>query len=156
MTPAQLAYILKEKARQLGFTLAGITNPNPPEHLGVFQRWLDANRQGEMAYLADKTAVERRADPRQILPECRSILVLGIPYSNPFPAPPLDGLPPYGRVASYAWGADYHIILPERLQALVAFLEEQVGHPIPNRWYTDTGPILERDLAMRAGLGWIG
>ena len=61
-----------------------------------------------------------------------------------------------GQIASYAWGNDYHLVISERLQALVAFIEEQVGHPIPNRWYTDTGPILERDLAQRAGLGWIG
>ena len=156
MTPAQLAQALKEKARQLGFTLAGITNPAAPEHFDVFQRWLDAGHHGEMAYLADKTAIERRADPQQILPECQSILVLGIPYSNPSLALPLYGAPPHGRVGTYAWGDDYHIVLPERLQSLVAFLEEQVGHSVPNRWYTDTGPILERDLATRAGLGWIG
>jgi epoxyqueuosine reductase len=156
MTPAQLAQALKQKARQLGFTLAGITNPDPPTHLDVFQGWLGAGRQGEMAYLASETSLARRADPRQILPECRSILVLGIPYSNPSSALVPEGPPPHGRVAAYAWGADYHIVLPERLQALVTFLEEQVGHPVPNRWYTDTGPILERDLAMRAGLGWIG
>ncbi len=156
MTPAELAQALKQKARQLGFTLAGITNPASPEHFDVFQDWLDANHHGEMAYLADKTAIERRANPQQILPECRSILVLGIPYTNPSTAQPLHETPPYGRVAAYAWGADYHIVLPERLQALVAFLEEQVGHSVPNRWYTDTGPLLERDLAMRAGLGWIG
>jgi epoxyqueuosine reductase len=59
-------------------------------------------------------------------------------------------------VAAYAWGGDYHEVLPERLQALVAFIETQVGGPVPNRRYTDTGPILERDLAQRAGLGWIG
>ncbi len=159
MTPAELAQALKQKARQLGFTLAGITNPEQPEHFDVFQRWLDSGRQAQMAYLADKTAIERRADPKRILPECRSILVLGIPYSNPsLPAPELFDVngSPHGQVAAYAWGADYHLILPERLQALVDFLEAEVGHPIPNRWYTDTGPILERDLAMRAGLGWIG
>jgi epoxyqueuosine reductase len=66
------------------------------------------------------------------------------------------GESPRGRVAAYAWGTDYHLVLPERLRALVAFVETHVGHPIPNRWYTDTGPILERDLAQRAGLGWIG
>ena len=167
MTPAELAQALKQKARQLGFTLAGVTNPNRPEHFDVFQGWLAAGRQAGMGYLADQTAIERRADPRRILPECRSILVLGIPYSNPTRLPP-DHFPrssakdgegeagPRGRVASYAWGADYHLVLPERLQALVDFLEAEIGHPVPNRWYTDTGPILERDLAMRAGLGWIG
>jgi len=163
MTPAELAQALKQHARQLGFMLAGITNPGQPEHFDVFQHWLAAGRHAQMAYLADKAAIERRADPKRILPECRSILVLGIPYSNPsLPAPvpsgasPLNQPHPHGRVAAYAWGADYHLVLPERLQALVAFLEAQVGHPIPNRWHTDTGPVLERDLAMRAGLGWIG
>jgi len=157
MTRVELAVALKEKARQLGFTLAGITNPSAPEHFDVFQRWLAAGRHGSMAYLAHETAIERRADPLQILPECRSILVLGVPYSNPASPPlPPEGLPPHGQVAAYAWGEDYHLVLPGRLQALVAFLEEQLGHSIPNRWYTDTGPLLERDLAMRAGLGWIG
>jgi len=61
-----------------------------------------------------------------------------------------------GQVAAYAWGDDYHEVLPGRLRELIIFIEEQVGHPIPNRYYTDTGPILERDLAQRAGLGWIG
>ena len=156
MTPAELAQALKQYARQLGFTLAGITNPQPPEHFDVFQRWLAAGQHADMAYLADQTAIERRGDPRLILPECQSILVLGIPYSNPTLAPPSNGPHPSGRVAAYAWGDDYHLVLPERLKELVDFLESQVGHIIPNRWYTDTGPILERDLAMRAGLGWIG
>jgi epoxyqueuosine reductase len=61
-----------------------------------------------------------------------------------------------GQVASYAWGDDYHYQIPPRLKQLVAFIETQVGEPVPNRYYTDTGPILERDLAQRAGLGWIG
>jgi epoxyqueuosine reductase len=59
-------------------------------------------------------------------------------------------------VAAYAWGQDYHLVLPERLKALVDFVEEQTGQPVPNRVYTDTGPLLERELAQRAGLGWIG
>ncbi|RPH58723.1 MAG: tRNA epoxyqueuosine(34) reductase QueG [Chloroflexi bacterium] len=157
MTPAELAQQIKEHARQIGFTLAGITVPEPPQHIDVYRRWLEAGRHAQMAYLADKTAIERRADPRLILPDCRSILVLGTPYSNPGAAsPPNETESPSGRLAAYAWGADYHLVLPERLRALVKFIEEKVGHPVPNRWYTDTGPILERDLAQRAGLGWIG
>ena len=156
MNSGQLALALKEKARQLGFTLTGIALPQPPQHLDVYLNWLKAGRQAGMAYLAERAAVVRRGDPTLILPECLSILVLGIPYSNPQSSQPEDDSAPRGRIAAYAWGADYHLVLPQRLQALVAFLEEQVGHSIPNRWYTDTGPILERDLAMRAGLGWIG
>jgi epoxyqueuosine reductase len=156
MTSGQLALSIKEKARQLGFTLAGITTPETPAHFDVYQRWLDEGQQADMAYLADERAIERRADPKLILSECRSILVLGPPYSNPKTALPLPGQPPRGRVAAYAWGDDYHLVLPERLRALVDFIEEQPAQPVPNRWYTDTGPILERELAMRAGLGWIG
>jgi epoxyqueuosine reductase len=156
MIVGQLALTIKHKARQLGFSLAGFTSPASPAHFDVYQCWLEAGRQAEMAYLMDVRAIERRANPRLILPECRSILVLGTPYSNPKTALPIDESPLHGRVAAYAWGADYHLILPERLQALVSFIEKQVGQPVPNRWYTDTGPILERELAMRAGLGWIG
>ena len=64
--------------------------------------------------------------------------------------------PPAGRVAAYAWGDDYHDTLPKKLQELAAFIEEQAGQPVANRFYTDTGPLLERELAQRAGLGWIG
>jgi len=158
-----LKQAIKEKARQLGFTLAGVTTPEPPLHLSTFERWLSQGRHGAMAYLAAERSRRRRADPRRILPECKSIIVLAIPYSSPQSRSrpsPLRGSPPNaeprGRVAAYAWGEDYHDVLPGRMKELVAFIEAQVGHPIPNRWYTDTGPILERELAQRAGLGWIG
>lgn len=156
MTPEALAAALKEEARRLGFVLAGITTPDPPPHFQAYERWLEAGYHGSMTYLAEERARARRADPRQILPECRAILVLGVPYDNPARAQPESSAPNHGRVAAYAWGEDYHLVLPPRLEALVRFLEERVGHPIPNRWYTDTGPLLERDLAQRAGLGWVG
>ena len=111
-----------------------------------------------MRYLADERSRSRRADPRLILPECKSILVLATPYADPKSAEaseePDSG--PSGRVAAYAWGDDYHDVFIPRLQELVVFIEQRVGHPVPNRYYTDTGPILERDLAQHAGLGWIG
>ena len=105
---------------------------------------------GTMNYLAEERSLTRRTDPKQILPECKSILVLAMPYSE-FRIQNSEF-----RIASYALGDDYHDIIPPRLKLIVEFIEEQVGHPIPNRYYTDTGPILERDLAQRAGLGWIG
>ncbi|MBN1303036.1 MAG: tRNA epoxyqueuosine(34) reductase QueG [Anaerolineales bacterium] len=147
---------IKAEAHRLGFILAGVTTPEPPPHLAVYQEWLSQGRQADMAYLAREEAVLRRSDPRMILPECRSILALAVRY----PAPPAGAqMPPegrYGRVASYAWGEDYHLVLPEKMKSLAAFIEQLVGHPVPNRCYTDTGPILERELAQRAGLGWIG
>ncbi len=156
MTSAELADLLKQKARQLGFKLVGFTLPGTPPHFDVFSKWVAAGMQAEMHYLSNPAAIERRRNPLSILPECRSIMVLGLPYADPRTNHPdrLDGMD--GRIAAYAWGDDYHDVIPEKLQALVRFLEEQVGSPVPNRWYTDTGPILERELAMQAGLGWIG
>jgi epoxyqueuosine reductase len=128
----------------------------------MFEHWLAQGYHADMTYLATGTSRQRRADPRQILPECKSILVLGTPYNSPPAAPSGESnaseveVQVRGRVASYAIGHDYHIILPERLKSLVTFIETQVGHPVANRYYTDTGPLLERDLAQRAGLGWIG
>jgi epoxyqueuosine reductase len=147
-----LKQTIKDKARQLGFILAGVTTPEPPPHYSTFENWLAQHHHGEMNYLASERARTRRADPRQILPECKSILVLATPYSPPAPPRTADA----GEVASYAWGKDYHDILPARMRELVQFIEEQVGAPVKNRWYTDTGPLLERDLAQRAGIGWIG
>jgi epoxyqueuosine reductase len=147
---------IKAEARRLGFFLAGFTSPDPPAHLGVFEYWLSQGRQASMDYLADERARARRADPRLILPECKSILVLALPYSNPNTPEASNEVQSSGRCAAYAWGDDYHIIISQKLEALVQFIEKLCGQPIPNRWYTDTGPILERDLAQRAGLGWIG
>jgi epoxyqueuosine reductase len=109
-----------------------------------------------MHYLADERARMRRADPRLILHECKSILVLAVPYPNPETAEAPKTSPSTGRIAAYAWGDDYHDTLPKKLQELATFIEEQVGHPVSRRTYTDTGPLLERELAQRAGLGWIG
>ncbi|MCJ7434437.1 MAG: tRNA epoxyqueuosine(34) reductase QueG [Anaerolineales bacterium] len=147
-----LKQAIKNKSRQLGFILAGVTSCEPPLHYDVFENWLNAGQNGTMDYLADEKSRIRRAHPKLILPECESILVLGISYHPPISIQTHG----QGQVAAYAWGDDYHEVLLKRLRELVAFIEEQVGHPIPNRYYTDTGPVLERDLAQRAGLGWIG
>ncbi len=151
----ELISAIKNEARRLGFQLVGVTTPDPPSHLQVYEQWLAAGHQAGMAWLGTEHNRQRRANPRLILPECQSILVVGMAYSSPPPTPPAKR-GEIGCVASYAWGDDYHEVFPERLRAIVAFIETRVGHPVPNRWYTDTGPILERDLAQRAGLGWIG
>jgi len=148
---SDLKQAIKDKSRQLGFILAGVTTPEPPPHYSTFENWLAQDHHGEMKYLAREHSRTRRADPREILPECKSILVLATPYSSPTARGQGQG-----TIASYAWGDDYHDVLPARMKELVLFIEEQVGATVKNRWYTDTGPILERDLAQRAGIGWIG
>jgi epoxyqueuosine reductase len=152
-----LRQAIKDKARQLGFILAGVTSSEPPAHYSIFEKWLAEGKHGTMNYLSEERSRTRRADPKQILPECKSILVLALPYT-PLSEQSSSFIPHPSslKVASYALGDDYHDIIPPRLKLIVEFIEEQLGHPIPNRYYTDTGPILERDLAQRAGLGWIG
>ena len=149
----QLKQAIQQQAQSLGFALVGVTTPDPPPHYAAYETWLRAGRQAGMGYLASPQARAKRADPRLILPECRSILVLAMPY---FPQTHPEVPAGAGLVASYAWGEDYHLVLPDRLGKLVSLIEAQIGHPIAGRCYTDTGPLLERDLAQRAGLGWIG
>ena len=169
MTGSLKKTILNE-AHRLGFVLAGVTIPDPPPHFSTFENWLAKNHHGDMHYLSTERSLTRRANPKEILPECKSILVLGTPYnsppslsskesSRPSPYHPRRGLRGEkftGKIAAYALGDDYHNILPPRLDSLIRFIEGQVGHSVANRTYTDTGPLLERDLAQRAGLGWIG
>ena len=114
-----------------------------------------------MHFLGSERSRQRRSDPLLILPECRSILVVGMRYPTPLPkrlktsnhAHPGN---PVGRIAAYAQIADYHNWIPDRLEKIVTFLAKEYGRQFPYRIYTDTGPLLERDLAQRAGLGWIG
>lgn len=151
--PVELTRRVKREALRLGFDLVGVTDPDPPPHLDVFEHWLGAGRHGEMTYLAVERSRQRRADPRRLLPECQSILIVGANCRGEVP-PAGNGR---ARIALYAQGDDYHTILPERLQALVAYIREVTGlKNLPHRIYTDTGPILEREMAQRAGLGWIG
>ncbi|MFN2213420.1 MAG: tRNA epoxyqueuosine(34) reductase QueG [Anaerolineales bacterium] len=147
------------EVKRLGFTLFGVTVPGAPPHFNVYESWIKQGRHGGMGYLATERAMSRRSDPGLILPGCKSILVLGWPHLIPnLPVQNLES-ESYrltGRIASYAWDEDYHEVIPRKMNQLVDFIEQQVGGKIPNRWYTDTGPILERDLAQQAGLGWIG
>jgi len=143
-----LLHRLKSRARELGFAFCGITTADPPPHVAKYESWLEAGYHGEMNYLATDRARQRRAGPKLILPDCKSILVTALPY------PPGNTT---GPIAAYAVGDDdYHDVIPWRLRDLIEWLEAEVGHSIAHKIYTDTGPLLERELAQRAGLGWIG
>jgi epoxyqueuosine reductase len=150
----ELTKFVKEEAHRLGFTLVGITTPEPPSHFDVYQRWLEKGNHGSMSYLSSERALQRRADPRTILPECQSILVCGTTYL------PKDSsastLTSPVQISSYALGEDYHTVFKDRLESLVHIIEGRRNKPMKHRIYTDTGPLLERELAQRAGLGWIG
>jgi epoxyqueuosine reductase len=148
---------IRARARALGFDVTGIA----PAEAGApameaYRAWLARGFHGQMGYLARPDAVARRADPARIMPGVRSILVVGLSYhSQPLP-PPLRDDPSRGIIASYAWGPDYHDLMLPHLEELAAAVEAESSRPAAHRAYVDTGPLLERALGTRAGLGFVG
>ena len=140
-------------ALALGFDAAGIVPVGPPRHGAAFADWLAAGYEGEMAYLAARAA--ERLDPAIWLPDARSLILLAANY-NPGAPPPAWHDPAHGRIARYAWAADYHDVLKPRLYALDAFIRERTGRTALGKACVDTAPLLERDFAEQAGLGFIG
>ena len=136
---------LKAQALGLGFDLAGVTTLGPAETHGAFSHWLTAGRHGTMDYLA--RGAELRADTTRPEPGMRSAVVVALDYG---------GRAPDGPVARYARGTDYHRVMWDRLELLLQWVQGERGTDVKGRAYVDTGPILERDLARRAGLGWFG
>jgi epoxyqueuosine reductase len=157
VTQDRLTQRIKSQAHALGFDLVGVTQLMPSAYGSFFESWLAQGCAGDMTYLARPDAVAKRRDPRLIIPEARSVVVVAQNYYQDSPEdaahPPLGKR---GRVSRHAWGNDYHNVMWARLDELAAYVEADVGQPVAHRRYVDTGPLLERELAVRAGLGWIG
>lgn len=155
MTDSRRTEALRARAETLGFSLFGVAAAEPSEHGDFYVSWLDRSLHGEMAYLARPDAVERRRDPQRSLAMVRSIIVVGHEYG---PGP--DGIsnsdPDRAVIARYARGRDYHDVVLEGLERLGSMLPEVLGAEVRWKAYVDTGPVLERDVARRAGLGWFG
>ena len=145
---------IKDEALRLGFDLAGIAPATPSLHGGAVRDWLAAGHHGDMAWLARDP--ERRLDPARVVTGARSVIAVGLSYAvAPPPAERWDD-PRHGRIARYAWGPDYHDVLLPMLMELGRWLESEAGRPVAWRAYVDTGPVLEREVAARAGLGFVG
>jgi epoxyqueuosine reductase len=147
-TSSTQAVEIKAAARALGFDLVGITTAQPPPHATEFEQWLAAGFHGEMGYMARNAG--KRADLSEMLPDARSIVVVGMNYyAGDHDRPE--------KIARYAWGTcDYHDVMSEKLKRLSAAIDALGGPGTRSLGYVDTGPILERDLAQRAGVGFIG
>src|SRR5271169_1559396 len=145
-----------EQARELGFDLCAVAPAEAFPELAQYSTWLERGHAGEMNYLRD----ERRTDPRQALDGARSLIVVALNYNSPQPysieqAGISDDVSPRGWISRYAWGDDYHEVLREKLNALVARMHAQWTEPFAARAYVDTGPVVERVAAKYAGLGWL-
>ncbi|MBN2293521.1 MAG: tRNA epoxyqueuosine(34) reductase QueG [Pirellulales bacterium] len=150
MHSGQLTAELKNHARRLGFELVGACAAEKPACFERFTSWLASGRAAGMDYLAEQAAA--REHPQNVLESARSILMLGMSYRTVAPNPPQTE---QGSVARYAWGRDYHDIIHQRLRALRRF-HEQLTPSAAVRGVVDTAPLLEREFAHQAGLGWFG
>ena len=144
---------IRQRALELGFDDCRVTTAAPPASAGQFQNWLEEMYNGEMAWL-ERTAA-KRVDPRQVLSEVRSVITLAVSYEIKSPQSTVHS-PQSAVVARYARFDDYHDVLGERLKQLTQFVNQLGGAETRSLWYVDTGPVLERDFAQRAGLGFIG
>src|SRR4029079_537201 len=136
---------IKAQAYGLGFDIVGITRLGEVESADQLCQWLAKGYAGEMDYLSRGAA--KRHDTRLPFPAAKSAIVVGLDYG---------GKAPPGPVARYARGDDYHDVMWKKLDLLHEWIDAELGRPVAGKSYVDTGPILERDLARRAGLGWFG
>jgi epoxyqueuosine reductase len=142
---------IKQQALQLGFHkvgVAAVTDPVQPQAVQRLQKWLGQGYQADMAWMENP----RRQDLRQVMPEVRSVISLGLNYYTPHPRP--QGVD-HGKISRYGWGRDYHRILHQKLKTLARWLEAQEPG-IKTRYYGDTGPVQDKVWAQQAGLGWVG
>jgi len=148
----ELTSELKAEAARLGFPLTGVCPAvTPDDAFARLNQWLQAGYAGQMSYIGDR--LPAYVDPNRVLDGVRSIIMLGFPYRTAEPEPVRNG---EGRVSRYAWGeVDYHDVIHARLKQLMAWLHERVPEARA-RGVVDSAPLMERELAQLAGLGWVG
>ena len=149
-SPLELKQRLRSFAREIGFDFCRIAACSSPPHAHEFRNWLHDEAHGEMSYM--ERGEEKRCDPHKVLPGARAIVVLALNY---FQGSRNAGDTPAatGKIARYAWGDDYHDLIASKLDKIDEFLREIGGR---QKCYVDTGPVLERDYAAQAGIGWHG
>lgn len=144
---------LADLARELGFARAAVVPIEAPRRHALYTSWLAAGNAGEMAYLASPEHTGARADLRTLLHSARSLVVVALAYDRVDPIPPAALL--RGRIARYARGEDYHLVMRDRLVALADRLAAELGRPVASRPCVDSAPVLEREWAERGGLGFV-
>lgn len=155
--PAQITLTqqIQRRAHELGFALVGITPAERSQTLQRYRAWLENGYAGEMDYL--ERHLPLKEDPRRLLAEAKSVISLAMNYYTLDPPEFLAADPGRGQISRYAWGDDYHEVIRERLRQLVEFIRQRFAETEPDcRICVDTAPILEREYAQKARLGWIG
>ncbi len=143
-----------QRANKLGFELVGITPAAQSETIARYRQWIENGYAGKMSYL--ERHLPLKADVRQLLAEAKSVISLGINYYTLDPPKALAEDPARGQISRYAWGDDYHDVIRQRLSELIDFIKQTAETELRTRVCVDTAPIIEREYAQKAGLGWIG
>jgi len=148
-----LEQIIRATARRLGFAHCGFARIEPSPHAAFVRQWLADGNAAGMAYI--ERGLAKRLDPCVVMPAARSVISVGYRYLPP-PLPPVDWQRELrGRIAAYAFGTDYHLIIEAKLRELAAALLDLRPGAMA-RHYVDTGPVLEREWAAAGGVGWFG
>ena len=145
---------IKAKSADIGFDLCGVAPATSVPEMGFLREWIARGFAGEMAYMA-RTA-DRRADVRNVLPTARSVIALATLYNVDRPYSTELGSADVARLARYAWGDDYHLVIDRRMGELLVWMRDASDSAFDARAYVDTGPVQERAFAQRAGIGWVG
>ncbi len=148
--------IVRIAKQELGFSLVGIVPAQPSQTFAQYTDWLEHGYAGTMDWIYTEGRKDKRANVQNVMPNAKSVITLAYSYyTQDLPSEILND-PSRGIFARYTWGRDYHKVLKSKLITLISLIEKQIGHAINAKAYVDTGPILERELAQRAGLGFIG
>src|SRR5918999_4715877 len=151
LSPSELTAEVKRRARELGFEKVGVVRAEPlVEERARLEEWLARGMHASMGWM--ERGVERRADPRELLPGARSVVAVALNYFTPHEHARDEGK---GKISRYAWGDDYHDVLGEKLKALLAWIKEERPEA-EGRVCVDAQPAMDKAWAVRAGLGWIG
>ena len=145
---------IQQRANELGFELVGITPAVQSETIARYRQWIESGYAGKMDYL--KRHLPLKTDVRQLLTEAKSVVSLAMNYYTLDPPKALANDPARGQISRYAWGDDYHDVIRQRLSELVDFIKQTAETELKTRVCVDTAPIIEREYAQKAGVGWIG
>src|SRR5947207_1035658 len=149
----QLAADIKSFGRHLGFDLVGIAAAQPSQYRDYFRQWLDDGQAGSMEYLSRR--FQERTDPATYLPGAQSVICVAMNYHVPLEQLPEAQRLHHGKIARYALGEDYHEVIKQRLHRLADWIHEMVPQA-QTKAAVDTAPVMEKELAARAGIGWLG
>lgn len=142
--------------KHLGFTQIGILRVSPAATFSYFTDWLDHRYQADMNWMVTDGRQQKRVSVDTILPTAKTVITLAYTYRTSDLPPAILNDPARGIFARYTWGKDYHHVIKQKLMRLIDYAETELGETITARAYVDTGPILERELAERAGIGFTG